>query len=77
MSDDNIIRLVPDSIAEGERLDGDAVLEGAKGNKWLTLMICGQLEDGTLVWSSTAGMGESLILLELVKHEYVIEGSNA
>lgn len=63
-----ILKLVPNEIGDGYRIEADAVLEGAKGRSWHRLLIVGQLEDDEEMFvAGNANAGESLILMELAK----------
>ncbi len=66
-----VIRLVPDQIAQDFRLDADAVLEEAKGLAHVTLVILAENEDGELYMRGNANSGEALILMEKAKRMIV------
>lgn len=69
---DNVTKLELVEVGEGFRFDADELLEAAKGQEFTALFIAGQLADGTLWLSSTANAGETLILLEKVKHQVIL-----
>lgn len=58
-------------VGESFRFEPDAILEGAKGQKFTTLAVLGQLEDGSIWVSATANVGETLILMEMAKRKIV------
>ncbi|RWL14884.1 MAG: phosphoribosylformylglycinamidine synthase [Mesorhizobium sp.] len=64
----NVVKLEPVEIGEGFRFDPDELLEAAKGVGFTTLVILGELEDGTQWTSGSANTGETLILIERAKH---------
>lgn len=53
------------------RFDPDAILEAAKGRGFTSLVILGELADGTQWTSGTANAGETLILMERAKRKIV------
>ena len=63
-----VIRLVPDEVGVAYRIDGDQILEKAKGQKWHRMCVIGQDEDGELYLAGTANAGETMILLERARH---------
>lgn len=67
----NVIRLVPDGVGDGYRIEADTVLKAAKGREYHRLVVIGQDEEGELYLAGTANAGESLILIELAKHQIV------
>lgn len=62
-------------VGEGFRFDPDELLEAAKGQGFTKLAILAQNPDGTLWVSGTANAGETLILMELAKHQIVHGGA--
>lgn len=64
----DVIRLVPDLAGDAFRIEGDAVLEAAKGREWHRMCVIGQDEDGELYLAGTANAGETMILLERARH---------
>lgn len=66
-----IVKLQPTSVGEGFRFDPDELLEAAKGNGFDTLVILGELPDGSTWISGTANAGETLILMERAKHDLI------
>ena len=67
----NVIGFHPQIVGEGYRFDPDAILEGAKGQKFSNLVIVGENEDGTTWVSSASNAGEALILMERAKRQIV------
>lgn len=61
-------------VGEGFRFDPDDLLEAAKGQKFTRLAILAENEDGTLWVSGTANAGETVILIELAKHQIIHGG---
>lgn len=68
---DNVTHLELVTVGEGVRLDPDKLLEAAKGKGFEKLLIAGELPDGTIWLSGSAGAGETLILLEMAKHQTI------
>ena len=68
---DNVVNLELVTVGEEFRFDPDELLEAAKGQGFTTVAIIGQLEDGTVWISGSANAGETLVLMERVKHEIV------
>lgn len=66
-----IVKLEPVSVGEGFRFDADEILEVAKGCDFKTLVIIGELADGSTWISGTANAGETLILMERAKHALI------
>lgn len=66
-----IIHLTPETVGEGYRFDADKILEDAKGQEFETLMIIGSYADGTIYVAGTANAGETLVLMEMAKHQIV------
>jgi hypothetical protein len=62
------------SVGDGFRFDPDDLLEAAKGQGFTKLAIIGENPDGTLWVSGSANAGETIILIELAKHQ-IIHGS--
>lgn len=58
-------------VGEGFRFDPDELLEAAKGQNFARLAILAEREDGTLWVSGTANAGETIILIELAKHQII------
>lgn len=60
------------SVGEGFRFDADQLLEAAKGQRFGTLVIIGEIEGEDGLWiSGSANAGESLILLERAKLQII------
>lgn len=68
---DNVAKLQLVEVGEGFRFHPDDLLEAAKGKGFTKLLIAGQLLDGEIWLSGTANAGETLILLEMAKHETI------
>ena len=64
----------PIEVGEGYRFDPDDILETAKGNEFETVVVLGQMPDGTTWVSSSANAGEALVLIERAKHQIVFGG---
>ena len=71
---DNVIKLIPEEVGEGFRLDADELLDAAKGNDFDTLVIMGQMADGQLWISGSANLGETIVLIELAKNHLLFAG---
>ena len=67
----DIIKFQPVEVGEGYRFEPDELLEAAKGAGFSTLVILGELEDGSTWISGSANAGETLILLERAKHSLI------
>lgn len=66
-----VVKLQPVSVGEGYKFDPDTVLEEAKGNGFDALCVIGQYPDGSMWISGNVNTGETMILLERVKHHLV------
>lgn len=64
----DVIEFKPEVVGDGYRFDPDEILEAAKGAKFETLAVIGQLETGELWVSGNANAGETLVLIERAKH---------
>lgn len=64
-----IVKLELVEVGENFRFEPDYILDAAKGQKFTTLAVLAQNEDGTLWVSSTANLGETVILIEKSKHQ--------
>lgn len=62
-----ILKFDPVEVGEGYRFDPDQILEAAKGQKFKTLAILAEKENGELWVSGSANAGETLVLMELAK----------
>lgn len=71
---DNVRKLELVSVGEDFRFDPDEILEAAKGQGFTKLVVLGQLEDGEIWVSGSSNAGESLILIELAKHDILFGG---
>lgn len=67
----DVLKFEPVVVGEGFRFDADEVLEAAKGKGFPTLVVLGQLEDGSSWISSSANAGEAIILMERAKHDLI------
>lgn len=67
----DVLKFEPVVVGEGFRFDPDEVLEAAKGKGFTTLVVLGQLEDGSSWISSSANAGEAIILMERAKHDLI------
>jgi hypothetical protein len=72
MADPVKLQLV--EVGEGFRFDPDDLLEKAKGQEFTGLAIIGQRPDGTISVRGSANAGETLILIELAKHQIIHGG---
>jgi hypothetical protein len=68
---DNVTKFEPAFVSEAYRFDADETLDKAKGEPFVKLLVLGQLDDGSLYIMGNANAGESLILMEKVKHHIV------
>ena len=64
----NVVKLELVEVGEGFRFEADAILDGAKGNEFESIVVLGQLADGRMWVSGSANLGESLVLIEKAKH---------
>lgn len=62
-------------VGEGFRFDPDELLDAAKGQNFTRLAILAQNPDGTLWVSGSANAGETVILIELAKHQIIHGGA--
>ena len=69
-----VVKLELVEVGEGFRFDPDELLEAAKGQAFTNLAILAQREDGSIWISASANAGETLILLELAKHQMLHGG---
>lgn len=73
---DNVTKLELVEVGEGFRFDPDQLLEAAKGQGFTMLAIIGQNVDGTISVRGSANAGETIILLELAKHQIIHGDAN-
>lgn len=66
-----VVKLNPVEIGEKRRFDPDEVLEAAKGQGFTTLVILGEIEDGSQWVSGNANAGETVIMIERAKHALI------
>lgn len=73
----NVVNIGPHLAEVGEdyRFDPDEILEQAKGKGFKKLAVLGETGDGEIWISGTANFGETLILMEIAKHN-ILFGSN-
>lgn len=71
MSQSNVVEFHPQVVGEGYRFDPDKILDGAKGEGFINILVVGEYDDGTLWVSSAANAGEALILMERAKRKIV------
>lgn len=67
----NVVKFDPVVVGEGFRFDPDVLLDAAKGQEFMTVVILGELPDGTYWVSGSANAGETLVLMERAKHQIV------
>ena len=67
----DVVKLVPQEIGAGFRLDSDVILENMKGKTYSRLLIIGEMEDGSREIQGNCNSGEALFLMELAKHDMV------
>ncbi len=67
----SVVKLELVEVGEGFRFDPDELLEAAKGQAFTRLAILAQKPDGTLWVSGSANAGETIILIELAKHQII------
>lgn len=67
----DVVKFQPVDVGEGFRFDPDEVLEAAKGAGFTTLVILGELEDGSQWVSGSANAGETVIMIERAKHSLI------
>lgn len=68
---DNVAKFTPITVGEGFRFDPDELLDEAKGQGFTTVAIIGEMENGEIWVSGSANAGETLILMEMAKHQLV------
>ncbi len=68
---DNVHKLKLVEVGEDFRFDPDEILEAAKGKEFDRVAVIGQLPDGTLWISGSANGGETVILMEMAKHQII------
>lgn len=69
-----VVKLELVEVGEGFRFEPDALLEAAKGQGFTRLAILGEQPDGKIWVSGSANAGETMILMELAKHQIVHGG---
>lgn len=68
---DNVSKLKLVTVGEGFHFNPDDLLEAAKGQGFDKLAILAQRPDGSLWVSGSDGAGETIILIELAKHQII------
>lgn len=63
-ANDNIIPFVPVEVGDGYKFDADEVLEEAKGQDFIRLVLVGEKPDGEVYVAASDGIAESLLLFE-------------
>lgn len=71
----SVVKLELVEVGEGFRFDPDHLLEAAKGQGFTRLAILAENPDGSLWVSGTANAGETIILIELAKHQIIHGGA--
>lgn len=66
-----VVKLELIEIGEKFRHDPDELLEEAKGQAFTRLAILAERPDGTLWITGTANAGETVIMIELAKHQII------
>lgn len=69
MSD--VVKFNPVIVGEGYRFDPDDVLEAAKGQAFSSMMVIGELEDGSFYIAGNCNAGEGIILMRRVEMELI------
>jgi hypothetical protein len=69
-----VVKLELVEVGEGFRFDPDDLLEAAKGQGFVKLAILAERPDGTMWVSGSENAGETVIMIELAKHQ-IIHGS--
>ena len=64
----NVVKLELVQMGEALRFDADQTLEDAKGHDFVTLVVLGELADGSNFISGNCNTGEALITIERIKH---------
>lgn len=64
----------PVEVGEGFRFDADEILEAAKGQGFMKVAVLAENADGTIWVSGSANAGETLVLMELAKHQIIFGG---
>jgi hypothetical protein len=68
---DKVVNFSPVEVGSNYRFEPDDLLEAAKGIGFTTLVILGELEDGSQWVSGSANAGETLIMIERAKHTLI------
>lgn len=67
----DVVKLELVEVGENFRFDSDFLLEAAKGKNFQRMAIVAQNEDGSIWLSGSANAGETLILMEMAKHQLI------
>lgn len=67
----DVVKFQPVEVGSDFRFDPDDLLEKAKGQGFTTLVILGELEDGSQWVSGSANAGETVIMIERAKHALI------
>lgn len=73
---ENVVKFKPAIVGERYRFDPDEILEAAKGAKFSTLAILAEYEDGRPYIAGNCNAGETIILLERLKHHLIFGGDD-
>jgi hypothetical protein len=71
---DNVVKLHLVDFGDGARFDPDQMLEDAKGQGFVQILITGELPNGDLVLFASHGIGDAVFLLERAKYK-LLQGS--
>lgn len=69
----NVVKLELVEMGESLRFNPDETLEAAKGQDFVTLLVIGELADGSSFISGNCNTGEALVTMERVKHSLIFE----
>ena len=62
-----VLRFEPKVVGDGYRFDPNVILDEAKDRGFTSVVVIGEMEDGSTWVSSAANAGEALILMERAK----------
>ncbi len=66
-----VVKFQPVEVGSGYRFDADELLEANKGQDFTTLVLIGELPDGSTYIAGSANAGETLILMERARHAMI------
>lgn len=66
----------PVEVGENFRFDADEILEEAKGHGFKKVAVLAENADGTIWVTGSANAGETLVLMELAKHQIIFGGES-